>query len=247
MISLVISDFTRDFWFARDFRFQAWFHDFTHDFCLCWRFLKLYYFSQWFRDSTGDFTWLVRFQATINNLNVVSIHSRRSGAFTSIISGVQCYYCSMVFIALLVIPWWAEPQRHTVVVVCLWVILRDSCSHFLCDHWKLRLKTCNASLTQYYLEMRLVDFGLVALLSIHGMICSPRWLLPAIQSPAKNKSLTPGCLSTWQFNLYNKSDGDQSEIRRTRLPKLHSLSFAYLSITRTMCNWRRSLIWHPPV
>ena len=42
-------------------------------------------------------------------------------------------------------------------------------------------------LTQYYLEMRLVNFGLVALLSsyMYGMICSPRWRLPAIQSPAK--------------------------------------------------------------
>ena len=126
--------------------------------------------------------------------------------------------------------------RHTVVVVCvcewvsLWVIPRDSCSHFLRDRCKLRPETCNASLTQYYLEMKLVNFGLIALLSSYGMICSPRRLLPAIQSPAKNKSLTAGCLSTWQFNLYNKSDGDLSETRRTRLPKLHSLSFAYLSI-----------------
>ena len=26
------------------------------------------------------------------------------------------------------------------------------------------------------------------------------------------------------FNLYNRSDGDLSEIQRTRLPKLHSLT-----------------------
>ena len=147
-------------------------------------------------------------------------------------------------------PRWAEPWRHMVVVVCLWVsewvIPWDSCSHFLRDRWKLRPKTCNASLTQYYLEMKLVNFGLVALLLSYGMIYSPRRLLPAIQSSAKNKSLTASCLSTWQFNLYNKSDGDQSETRRTRLPKLHSLSFAYLSISRTACNWRRGLIWHPP-
>ena len=114
--------------------------------------------------------------------------------------------------------------RYTVVVVCVCVILWDSCSHFLHDRWKLKPKTCNASLTQYYLEMKLVNFGLVALLSSYGMICSPRQLLPAIQSPAKNKIPTTGCLSTWQFNLYNKSDGDQSEIQRTRLPKLCSLN-----------------------
>ena len=91
-----------------------------------------------------------------------------------------------------------------------------------------------------------INFGSVALLLSYGVICSTRWLLPAIQNPAKNKSPTTGCLSTWQFNLYNKSDGDRSEIQRTRLPKLHSLSFAYLSISRTACNWRRGLIWHPP-
>ena len=94
--------------------------------------------------------------------------------------------------------------------------------------------------------MKLVDCGLVALLWSYGVIWSPRWLLPAIQSPAKNKSHTTGCLSTRQFNLYNKSDGDSNEIQRTRLPKLHSLSFAYLSILLTTCNWRRGLIWHPP-
>ena len=152
---------------------------------------------------------------------------------------------------LLIMPWWAEPQRHMVVVVCVfvseWVIPRDSCSNFLCDRWKLRSEMCNASLTQYYLEMKLVNFGLVALLLSYGVICSSRRLLPAIQSPAKNKFFTAGCLSTWQFNLYNKSDGDLSEIQRTRLPKLHSLSFAYLSIPRTACNWRHDLIWCPPL
>ena len=36
--------------------------------------------------------------------------------------------------------------------------------------------------------------------------------------------------STWQFNLYNKSDSNSIEIyRQMRLPKLHSVSFAYLS------------------
>ena len=117
---------------------------------------------------------------------------------------------------IIMMPQWAEPQspRHT------------RRSHFLRDRWKLRPKTCNASLTQYHLEIKLVNFGLVALLSSYGMICSPWRMLPAVQTPAKNKSLTAGCLSTWQFNLYNNSNGDSSEIQRTRLPKLHSLSFA---------------------
>ena len=36
--------------------------------------------------------------------------------------------------------------------------------------WKLSAETCNASLTQYYLEMKLVDFGLMALLWSYGVI-----------------------------------------------------------------------------
>ena len=133
--------------------------------------------------------------------------------------------CSCFVCIAIIMPRWAKPRRHTVVVVCVCecVIPRDTCSHFLRDRWKLKSKTCNASLTQYYLEIKLVNFESVALLSSYGMICSPRRLLPAIQSPVKNKSLTAGCLSTWQFNLYNNSDGDPSEIRRMRLPKLHSL------------------------
>ena len=53
--------------------------------------------------------------------------------------------------------------------------------------------------TQCYLEMKLVDFGLVAFiveLHVYGVIRSPRRWLPAIQSPAKNKLPTAGCLST---------------------------------------------------
>ena len=44
-----------------------------------------------------------------------------------------------------------------------------------------------------------MTFGLVALLLSYGLICSPQRLLPAIQSPAKNKFPTTGCLSTWTF------------------------------------------------
>ena len=98
--------------------------------------------------------------------------------------------------------------------VCVLVIPRDSCLHFLHNRWKIRTETCNASLTQYYLEIKLVNFGLVALLSSYGVICCSPWrLLPAIQSQAKNKSPTTGCLSKWHFNLYNKPDGDQMKSR----------------------------------
>ena len=120
-------------------------------------------------------------------------------------------------------PRWAEPsRRHTVVVVCVAVMCHSTryCLHFLHNCWILRTEMCNASLTQCYLEIELVNFGLETSLSSYGVICSPWRLLPAVQSPAKNKSLTTGCLSTWQFNLYSKSDDDQSE---TRLPKLHSI------------------------
>ena len=56
-------------------------------------------------------------------------------------------------------------------------------------------------------------------------------------------------LSTWQFNLYSISDilQQSSEIQRRRLLKLHSRSFAYLSILQTAYNLRCSLIWHPPL
>ena len=57
-----------------------------------------------------------------------------------------------------------------------------------------------------------------------GVKRSPRQLLPAINSWAKIKLPTADYFSTWQFDLYNKSDGNQSEIQRTRLPKLHSLT-----------------------
>ena len=41
-------------------------------------------------------------------------------------------------------------------------------------------------------------------------------VLPAIQIRAKTK------LPTWQFDLYNISDGSPSEIQRTRLSKLQN-------------------------
>ena len=88
---------------------------------------------------------------------------------------------------------------------------------------------CNASLTQYYLEMKFVDFGLVALLSNYGVICSP---LAVASNPESSEEQIPHnrllINMTVQSVLYNKSDSGQSEIQRT-------LSFAYLSIPRTVC------------
>ena len=112
-----------------------------------------------------------------------------------------------------IMPQWVEPKYHC-VFVSDWVIpwLYCSCLHISAIAKNLRTETCNASLMQYYLKIELVNFWLGALLSSYGIICLPRLLLPAIQSLAKNKSPTTGCLSTWQFNLYNKSDGDLNEI-----------------------------------
>ena len=121
--------------------------------------------------------------------------------------------------------------------------------NFLCHHWKLRTETCNASLTQHYLEVKLVDFGLVALLSSYGVICSPQQLLPAIQGLVKNKFSTTGCLSTRQFDLYKKSDGNSSEIQRTRLTIKATQPICKFRLPQhtTACNRRHSLIWHPPL
>ena len=69
-------------------------------------------------------------------------------------------------------PWWAEPQRHTLVNVCV-CVPQESCLHFLHNHCKLKDETCSASLIQYYLEIELVNCGLEALLSSCGIICSP--------------------------------------------------------------------------
>ena len=52
--------------------------------------------------------------------------------------GIRCVcVCVCVCVSVLVIPW-------------------DSCLHFLRVCWKLRPETCNVSLKQYYLEMKLL-------------------------------------------------------------------------------------------
>ena len=60
--------------------------------------------------------------------------------------------------------------RHTVVIVCLCVSAESVPELVLHVHWKLGAETCNVSITQCYLEMKLVDFGLVALLWSYGVI-----------------------------------------------------------------------------
>ena len=69
------------------------------------------------------------------------------------------------------------------------------------------------------------------------MICSPRWLLPAIQSPTKNKFPTTGCLSTRQFKSVQQIR--RRLIQRTRLPKLQ-----FCLPQHTTC--RHRIIWYPP-
>ena len=51
----------------------------------------------------------------------------------------------------------------------------------------------------------------------------------------KNKCSKVQCLSTWLFHLCNKSGGNLSEIQRTRLPKLCSL---------TTCTCRFAPVYH---
>ena len=57
--------------------------------------------------------------------------------------------------------------HHVCVCVCVCLCVCVSAESFpeliLCIRWKLSTETCNASLTQYCLEMKLVDFRLVAL------------------------------------------------------------------------------------
>ena len=69
-------------------------------------------------------------------------------------------------------------------------------------------------------------------------------LTAVASSPAKNKSLTTGCLSTWQFNLYNKSDSNQSEIQRTRLPKLHCVPQHIMDrVQLKVWSWMQLKVW----
>ena len=112
-------------------------------------------------------------------------------------------------------------QRYTVVIVCVCdSVVLFSPQLLQSKYWNLQY-IHNA----YFLYVfNWLYFKTKASFFSYGMICSPRHLLPAIQSPARNKSPTTGCLSTWQVNLHNKSGGDLSEIKKTRPPKLHSLS-----------------------
>ena len=74
------------------------------------------------------------------------------------------------------------------------------------DHWKLRTEMCNASTTHYYLKMKMVNFGLEALLSSYDIICSSWQSLSATKSPVKSKLYTTSnYLSPWKVHLYHKS------------------------------------------
>ena len=78
--------------------------------------------------------------------------------------------------------------------------------------------------------MELVNFGLLALLSSYGVICSPRRLLPAIQSPQILHSsllinMTVQLCTTNQTETRVKSGERDCQSYTAR-----QLSFAYLSI-----------------
>ena len=100
------------------------------------------------------------------------------------------YSCKSNVMGGLIMPWLVEPQKHTVVVMCVLVIPWDSCSHFLCDHWKSTAETCNASLTQYYLNWnRVGEFwirGFIVELCHDYFAHLNGWLL--IKRSVKNKS-----------------------------------------------------------
>ena len=79
-----------------------------------------------------------------------------------------CYHRSTF-----VMPWWAEPRgirQSSCVCVCACVSAESFPELVLRICRKLSAETCNASLMQYYLEMKLVDFGLMALLWSYGVI-----------------------------------------------------------------------------
>ena len=129
-------------------------------------------------------------------------------------------------------PWWAEPQRHTVVVVCA---CPSVCLYFqvmfLHNARKLSAETCFASKTHNSLE-KIWDFYRLMVWCAHLDGCCRH------SSPEKNKFLHSRL-------LFNTTVQFVQQIRRrperTRLPKLHSLT------PWTACNWRHSLIWHTPM
>ena len=134
---------------------------------------------------------------TCHAVSMLAVISLKYGIFVLVFMGgvpgrVFCYYSSVGGV----------PDAYG---MCLSIRLYFQVT-FLHNAWKLTAETCFASRTRKSFEKYWTDFWFKALLSTYGV------LLPAIQSPEKNRSLTAGCLSTWQFNVYKKSDADLSEI-----------------------------------
>ena len=65
---------------------------------------------------------------------------------------VQHNYARYLFM-----PWWAEPQRHTVVGLCVCVYLYV-CNVFLGDCYKLSTGKCNAGTMRQYLKPNSLGF-----------------------------------------------------------------------------------------
>ena len=85
-----------------------------------------------------------------------------------------------------------------------------------CKHWNL----------QYIITHSLIGSVLnQALFFSYGVICSSWWLLSASGVQHRTNLPQQTAYQHALFNLYNKSDGNQSKIQRIRLPKLHSLSY----------------------
>ena len=85
--------------------------------------------------------------------------------------------CKLIAVLLCLGGWSPEAYGSRRVFVC--VSAESFPELVLRVHWKLSAETCNASLTQYYFEMKLVDFGLwlyCGVMAWFAFSCSP-WRL----------------------------------------------------------------------
>ena len=130
---------------------------------------------------------------------------------------------SLSGVLLHVMPRRAKPQRHNSHRVCLWVSLHESFSEIdVCIYpqsireWNMQC-TCSIILKKNWWIS--VWFRVNFVVKLNGVICSPieSCCQQSMQSPAKNKSPTTGCLWTWhhssicqirwwhEWNLENKT------------------------------------------
>ena len=104
-----------------------------------------------------------------------------------IVSGLPNFICALIK------PQWVEPQRHVVVktwLLCVSVRLSRFSTMLKNKVLKLVLQVTHTQFSWKNTEQILIQSFFYWLIAW----CSPQQLLPAIQSPAKNKSLTTHCL-----------------------------------------------------